>query len=195
MTNADQDRQLTPLDTPPSSPPHQSPQPGFWIRELPFTLLLILTLGGVAYVSFSRQPISVYWDILAPLIGLLCIWYGWPHAHDGAARLRLVGTQLLHWIAFLLVMNTLFLTDVQSVLTAPSTGLAIFTLLALGTFTAGLHVLSWQVCLLGLIMALCIPAIAWVEKSALLLLLLATLVLVIGAAIWWHWRARGRRIA
>jgi hypothetical protein len=34
-------------------------------------------------------------------------------------------------------------------------------LLALGT-TAGVHILSWQVCLLGLIMAFGIPAIAWI---------------------------------
>lgn len=181
---------------PPPNSAHRTPRFGFWIRELPFTLLLILTLGGVGYVSFSKQPIFIYWDILAPLIGLLCIWYGWPHAHDGAARLRLVITQVLHWFAFLLVMNILFLTSVQSVLTAPSTGLAIYTLLALGTFSGGLHVFSWQVCLLGLIMAVTIPAVAWVEKSALLLMLLvAALAVAIGAAFWWHWRTRGRRIA
>jgi hypothetical protein len=94
-------------------------------------------------------------------------------------------------MAFLLVMNTVFLTSVQKVLNAPSTGLAIFTLLALGTFTAGLHILSWQVCVLGLIMAVSIPAIAWIENSALLLLVLAVLVLGIAATIWW--RATGRR--
>jgi len=90
-------------------------------------------------------------------------------------------------------MNTVFLTSVQNVLNAPATGLAIFTLLALGTFTAGLHVLSWQVCLLGLIMAASIPAIAWIENSALLLFLIfAVLVLGIAAPIWW--RATGRRL-
>jgi len=47
-------------------------------------------------------------------------------------------------------------------------------------------VLSWQVCLLGLIMALGIPAIAWVENSALIGLLIAGVVLGIGVVIWWH---------
>jgi hypothetical protein len=191
MMNADRDRQAVPSGVPPLSSLHQSLRLSFWIRELPFTLVLILTIGGVAYVSFSKRPIFIYWDILAPMIGLVCVWYGWPHAHDRAERLRLVGTQLLHWIAFLLVMNTVFLTSVQKVLNAPSTGLAIFTLLALGTFTAGLHILSWQVCVLGLIMALSIPAIAWIENSALLLLVFAVLVLGSAAAIWW--RATRRR--
>ena len=190
MTNADRSPQAAQSGASPLNSFHQSLRVNFWIRELPFTLVLILTIGGVAYVSFSKQPIFIYWDILAPIIGLVCVWYGWPHAHDRTERLRLVVTQLLHWIAFLLVMNTVFLASVQKVLNAPSTGLAIFTLLALGTFTAGLHILSWQVCLLGLIMALSIPAIAWIENSAFLLLILVALVLGIAAAIWWHATSR-----
>ena len=51
-------------------------------------------------------------------------------------------------------MNILLLSSVQRIFTAQTTALAIFTLLALGTFTAGVQVLSWQVCLLGVIMAL-----------------------------------------
>jgi hypothetical protein len=185
MTNTDRNGQDASSNLSPLNSWHHSRQVSFWIRELPFTLVLILTIGGVAYVSFSKRPIFIYWDILAPIIGLVCVWYGWPHAHDRTERLRLVVTQLLHWIAFLLVMNTVFLTSVQNVLNAPATGLAIFTLLALGTFTAGLHILSWQVCVLGLIMAVSIPAIAWIENSALLLLVLAVLVLGAVAAIWW----------
>lgn len=177
---------------PPAHPTHHGLHASFWIRELPFSIVLLLTIGGVGYTSFSKHPILIYWEILAPIIGLVCVWYGWPRANDNAARLRLIGSQVLHWLAFLLVMNMVFLASVQRVFNAPSTGLAIFTLLALGTFTAGVHILSWQVCLLGLIMAFGIPAIAWIENSALLFLLLAAVVLGIGAAIWWHWRERRR---
>ena len=101
-------------------------------------------------------------------------------------------TQALHWFAFLLVMNLMLLASVQRIFTAQATGLAIFTLLALGTFTAGVHVLSWQVCLLGLIMALGIPAIAWIENSALLVVLIAAAVVAVGAVLWWYWH-QGRR--
>ena len=162
----------------------------FWMRELPFALVLILTTIGVAYMSFSKKPITGYWEILAPVIGLVCIGYGWQGANDNAARLRLVVTQAMHWFAFLLVMNMVLLSSVQKIFAAGSTGLAIFTLLALGTFTAGVHVLSWQVCLLGLIMALGIPAIAWIENSALIVVLLAAVVLGIAAVFWWRWRER-----
>ncbi len=170
---------------------HASPRLSFWIRELPFTVVLILTIAGVAYTSFSKKPIVGYWEILAPIIGLVCIGAGWQEAGDKTARLRLVVTQALHWFAFILVMNMLLLTGVQRTFTATATALAIFTLLALGTFTAGVQVLSWQVCLLGLIMALGIPAIAWIENSALLFVLIAGAVIGLGAVLWWHWRQRG----
>jgi hypothetical protein len=158
----------------------------FWIRELPFALVLILTTIGVAYMSFSKKPITGYWEILAPLIALTCVGAGWENADDSSKRLRLIGTQALHWIAFIIVMNMMLLDSVQREFNSPATALAIFTLLALGTFTAGVHVLSWQVCLLGLIMALGIPAIAWIENSALLLVLVAGVVIGIVAVFWWR---------
>ena len=168
-----------------SSGPHRT---SLWIRELPFTLVLILTIAGVAYTSFSKQPLIGYWEILAPIIGLVCVATGWQSANDKAGRLRLIATQALHWLAFLVVMNLLLLPSVQRVFSASATGLAVFTLLTLGTFTAGVHVFSWQVCLLGLIMALGIPAIAWIENSALILVLFAAGVLGIVAVFWWQWR-------
>ncbi|MGB6535002.1 MAG: hypothetical protein WBF58_03465 [Xanthobacteraceae bacterium] len=160
----------------------------FWIRELPFSVVLVLTLLGVAYISFSKKPITGYWEILAPLIALVCVGAGWHNAPDTRARLWLIGKQVLHWLAFLVVMNIVLLSSVQRVFSATATGLTIFTLLALGTFTAGVNVLSWQVCLLGIIMALGIPAIAWVENSALIFLLLAGVIIGIGAVVWWHFR-------
>jgi hypothetical protein len=165
----------------------------FWIRELPFTLVLILTVAGVAYTSFSKAPIVGYWEILTPIIALVCVGAGWQEAGDRSGRLRLIATQALHWIAFLLVMNLMLLSSVQRVFTAQTTALAIFTLLALGTFTAGVHVLSWQVCLLGVIMALGIPAIAWIENSALLVVLIVAAVAALAAVFWWHWHQGGRR--
>jgi hypothetical protein len=166
----------------------------FWIRELPFSAVLILTLLGVAYISFSKKPITGYWEILAPLIALTCIGSGWHAAPDTRARLWLIAKQVLHWLAFLFVMNIVMLSSVQRIFSASATGLTIFTLLALGTFTAGVQVLSWQVCLLGLIMALGIPAIAWVENSALIFVLLAGVIIGIGAVIWWHFHEwRGHR--
>jgi hypothetical protein len=73
---------------------------------------------------------------------------------------------------------------------ADATSLAILTLLALGTFTAGVHILSWQICLLGVVMAVGVPASAWLERSALLLGVGALALLGIGLASWLYVRRR-----
>jgi hypothetical protein len=159
----------------------------FWLRELPFSLVLIATVLGVAYTSVSSKPIVLYWEALAPAIGLVCIVSSWNAAPDRAARMRLVGTQTAHWVSFLIVMNLLLLPTVQKLFNANATGLAVFTLLTLGTFTAGIHALSWQVCLLGVVMAVGIPAIAWIENTALIALVLLAGVLSLASVVWWHW--------
>jgi hypothetical protein len=177
-------------DDPAAASVHPLRQSGFWLEELPFSIVLVLMMAGVAYTSFSRQPILAYWEILAPVIGLLCISAGWRNATASGTRTRLIVTQVLHWIAFLLVMNIMLLPSVQVPFSAAATGLAVFTLLALGTFTAGISILSWHVGLLGLIMALCIPAIAWIENSALIIVLVIVTAAVIAAVIWWYWHRR-----
>lgn len=164
--------------------------PSFWIRDLPFVLVLVLTVVGVAYTSFSNQPIILYWELLAPAIGIVCVAAGWHRTTDSASKWRLIATQGLHWLAFLLLMNLLLLPNVQRLFNAGSIGLAIFVLLTLGTFTAGVHVLSWHVCFLGLIMAISIPAIAFIQTSALIVAVIGAAILTVGAIIWWHWRAK-----
>ena len=67
------------------------PHVSFWIRELPFSLVLILTLLGVAYTSLLKQPIMGYWELLAPVIGLVCVGSGWSSANDKNARIQLIG--------------------------------------------------------------------------------------------------------
>jgi hypothetical protein len=168
---------------------HKLWHPGFWLRELPFSLVLVLTLIGVAYTSFSKQPITVFWELLAPLIALVSIATGWKNATDSQSRTQLIGTQALHWLAFLVVMNLMLLPTVQRDFSAQATGLAIFTLMALGTFTSGIHVLSWQVCVLGLIMALGIPAIAWIQNAALISVLAIGVVVAIAVVLWLHFRS------
>jgi hypothetical protein len=173
---------------------HKLLHPGFWLKELPFSLVLILTLIGVAYTSFSKQPITVFWELLAPLIALVSIATGWQNTTDRQSRFQLIGTQVLHWLAFLVVMNLMLLPSVQRDFSSQATGLAIFTLMALGTFTSGIHVFSWQVCLLGLVMALGIPAIAWIQNAALLSLLAVGVVLAIAIVVWLHFRSTAAKV-
>jgi hypothetical protein len=49
----------------------------FWLRELPYIVVLVLTILGVAYTSVSHQPLIGYWEFLAVATGLVCVTTGW----------------------------------------------------------------------------------------------------------------------
>ena len=112
----------------------------FLLREWPYLLMLLLALFGVAYTSIARQPMTAYWMVLAPFIGMMCVIVRWPEVHGRDMHLRLVATQALHWLAVVLAMELLFVADVRRMMNADAMALSLLTLLALGTFTAGVHV-------------------------------------------------------
>jgi len=156
-----------------------------WLRELPYGIVLVLTLLGVAYTSITKRPTIGYWEFLAPVTAALCIWSGWRRAHAKEARLRLLWTQAAHWLAFFVAMNLLLLPRVQDMLNADATALSILLLLALGTFVAGIHIPAWEICILGFVMALFVPAIAWIDEAALIVLLGAIVLVGVATAFWW----------
>ena len=165
------------------------PGPGFWIKELPYLVILALTLGGAAYTSVAHRQFA-YWDFLALFIAVVCVASGWPHAHDAQARWRLIWTQALHWGAFLVAMNLVLLPSVQAIANSDYTSLTILLLLALGTFVAGVHTSSWRMGANGVIMALAVPAIAWLDRSALLVTLIAVAIIGLAAMVFWWRRER-----
>src|SRR5262249_2296600 len=102
MSNIEPGPHPTPSSLPPAGP--RAPRGmSFWLKELPFGLVLLLTACGVAYTSFTKEPIVGFWEVMAPLIALVCIAAGWPSATDRGARFMLIGTQVLHWLAFIVV--------------------------------------------------------------------------------------------
>ena len=159
-------------------------------REWPYLLLVALALFGIAYTTISRKPMSLYWIAFAPLMGVICVVTRWQGVHDRDERLRLVWTQTLHWTAVLLAMHLMFVADVASMINTDAGALAVLTLLALGTFTAGVHIGSWRICLVGLIFGIGVPGIALLEQSALFLLLLALVLIAIAAPLFWRARQR-----
>ncbi len=163
----------------------------FLAREWPYLLVLILALLGVAYTSFARTPITTYWVVLAPFIGLICVVTRWRDAESREQRVRLIWTQVLHWGAVLLAMRLMFVADVSRMMNADASALAALTVLALGTFTAGIHIASWRIALVGVVLALGVPAIAWLEQSALLLLLVAVVLVALIAPFFLHGKRAG----
>jgi hypothetical protein len=161
----------------------------FWRREWPYATMLVLALGGIAITNLSPMPTATHWQILTVLFGLISIATEWGRLADRRQRWRLVWTQVLHWGTLLLAMRVLLLSNVDKVLSTNAVGLEVLGLLALGTILAGIHAAAWEIGIVGIVLGLAVPAIAWLEQAALLLLL-ATLVGIglIAAFVWYRYR-------
>jgi len=162
------------------------------LRDLPYAAMLALALGGIVLTSFRSSTTYYYWMALAPIYALIVVISGWGRLETGAERMRLVVTQALHWLAFLGAMWLMFLPEVRGVVNDNATSLTLLILLALGTFVAGVHAAVWRICAVGVFLALSVPAVAWIQESAMLLLVGALLVIAVGGAFWWMWRRESR---
>jgi len=180
---------MTELDEPSSHniDDHSASKISLIRRQLPFLAILALAIGGVAYTNISQRPLVGYWEFLAIVIGLVCVVTEWSELEDKQARFRLMWTQALHWLAVLVTMNIMLFSGVQQLLPTLATSLVLLILLALGTFLAGVSLLSLQICFLGLALALTVPAISWVKQSALFLILAALFSIGLVMAFWSYW--------
>nr|WP_245286007.1 hypothetical protein [Bradyrhizobium sp. WSM1253] len=155
-------------------------------------MALVLAIAGVAYTNVSHQPLVGYWEFLALAICIVCVVTKWPETQGKEARLRLIWTQALHWVAVLVTMNIILVSGVQQLLPTPATGLVLLTLLALGTFLAGVNLLSLQISFLGLAMGIAVPAISWLKQSVFFFLLGAVLLIGLGITFWFRQDSRPR---
>ena len=156
----------------------------FLWQQLPYIVALLLAIAGVAYTNVSHQPLTGYWEFLALAIGVVCVVTKWPETEGRESQIRLVWTQALHWIAVLVTMNIMLVSGVQQMLPTPATGLVLLTLLALGTFLAGVSLMSLQIAFLGLAMGAAVPAISWLKQSILFFLLGAVLLIGLAISFW-----------
>ncbi|MBX9701492.1 MAG: hypothetical protein K2X74_18805 [Acetobacteraceae bacterium] len=187
---------------PAATAPARSGLAAFLRREWVHVAMVLGALFGIAWTGTAGTapggtgtgPRVVWvWLVLGPLYCLACIAAGWPRVEGWPGRRRLIATQVLHWAAFLLAMWVLLLPGVRVMLNDDALGLALLLLLAMGTFVAGVHAWSLGICVTGALLGLAIPAIAWLDRMAVLLLVLAVLGAIGAGALWW-WR-RGRGVA
>ncbi len=112
------------------------------LRNLPFVAALALAIFGVAYSNFSGHPINGYWEFLAIAIGIVCVVTAWPNAPDRRTRFTLLWTQAAHWVAILVAMNLVLLQGFQQLMPVQAVGLVLMLLLGVGTFLAGINLMS-----------------------------------------------------
>lgn len=117
-------------------------------------------------------------DRARPVFAALSVFVQHRNGNRRGIDWDVVKNEFLHWGAVLVAMLLVFIGDVRQIMNADASALMILTILALGTFTAGLHG-AWRMCLIGGALALGVPLIAWIDEATLLLLLLAGVLIAI----------------
>jgi hypothetical protein len=150
------------------------------LHDLPYITMLVLALIGVIFrLSF------IYWIVLIPLYAIISVAMGWRHSVLREDRLELVYQLVFTWAALLLAIYLLFDGGVSGVLNANATSLSMLTLLALGTFIAGVQAKEWRMSVVGCLLFLAVPGLGWLDQSPLLLAAATVVVIVIGGLVWW----------
>jgi hypothetical protein len=152
----------------------------WFLHDIFYIAMLALALVGVIF----RLPVS-YWVILIPVFGAITIAEGWSHFADKAERLGLVFRVGLNWCAMLLAIYLLSNSGVSGVMNANATSLSMMTLLALGTFVAGVQARVWQICAVGSVLFLAVPGLGWLDQSPLLITAATALIVALGGLAWW----------
>ena len=96
----------------------------------------------MAYSNFSGHPINGYWEFLAIAMGLLCIFVRWPNTPDRNTRHPLILNQVAHSVAVIVAINLVLLQGFQQMMPVQAAGLVLMLLLGLGTFLAGISLMS-----------------------------------------------------
>jgi len=152
----------------------------WFLNDILFIAMLLLALAGVIF----RLPVT-YWIILTPVFGVISIAEGWSHFITRSERLGLAYRVASIWCALLLAIFLLYNSGVQGVMNANATSLAMMTLLALGTFVAGVQARVWQICAVGGLLFLAVPGVGWLDQSPLLLADATLLIIALGGLVWW----------
>lgn len=164
----------------------RSPLMQNWLwRELPYVALIVLSLIGIAWTSLTGTASKGCWIVLTPIACLICITAGWHTCPTGVDKTRLITTQAMQWVGVWIAMYLMLLGDTRGMLNNNAIALTLLTLVALGVFVSGIYTRVWQLCVVGAFLAIAVPAVAWVEQGALLLLGIAVVLIGLGFANWW----------
>jgi hypothetical protein len=152
---------------------------GWLLRESPHIAMLALAIIGVSF------PVPVtYWLVITPVFAVISIASGWRHFGTAQDHVRMVALQFLSWSALVLAIYALYNDGSEGVLNSNALSLAMITILALGTFLAGLHAHSWRTCVVGIILFVAVPMLGWMDQWSILLLIASVAIVGIAAGTW-----------
>jgi hypothetical protein len=151
-------------------------------------VMFLLAFIGIAASDVSGTGSQIYWSLLAIVFGLICLALDWVHEPRGTAWWKAALKTALHWLGVLVAIELVYIFIDAGRLTNADTGLLNGTILALGTFTSGVHT-NWRLVLIGTALGLGTAAVAYIEQYLWILFALSLLALGIIIAVT---RMRGR---
>ncbi len=162
---------------------------GFLRRDWPYIAMLIAAVLGVAFASVAPDATTYFWEVLVPFFAAVCVWTRLHDAQHQAVLGRLIRIEALHWGAVFFAMRVVTMSDVNHMMNADAAALLVLTILALGTFTAGAQIGAWRICVVGAVLGLGVPFVAWLDRATLLITLIALVVGSIVAFVYAHHKA------
>lgn len=163
--------------------------------DLPYIVMLSMAVFGIGLVTFTGEPSGFYWELLTPVYCGICIYVGWRNAPTREERFKLIWTQILHWAAFLAAMWLIYSPAMRSLVDVNATGLNLMVLLALATFVAGVHAEAWQICIVGLILAMFVPAVAMIQRTSLFVIVALVGIVFIFISLYATTHSERRRVS
>lgn len=150
-------------------------------------VMLLLAFIGVA-ASDVTQTSQLYWSGIAIVFCVLCVALDFIHEPPGTAWAGPTLRTTLHWLGVLAALELVFIFIGAGRLTNADTGLFNGVVLALGTYTCGVHA-NWRLMVIGVALGLGTAVVAYVEQYLWILLILALLALA-GIFFFTRWRYR-----
>ena len=155
-----------------------------YLEEYIFIGLIMLSLVGVFISDFSPIITFWFWLTMIPVFGATAILSAWSHGLESNVSVtRLVLSQIVHWGGAVIALVTTYSLWATGRFTDEHTGYIILLLLALTTFTAGLHV-GWRFYVAGIFLFIGGIITTHVKEYIWILLLVLMVPLAIFGIVW-----------
>jgi len=167
------------------------------VVHLAYLSLYLLAVLLIALTDHDPVGAKIKWELFIPLIGLVSALGGWSQ-HAGTttkSRVYFVIRLILHWSALVLVVNLLFMQDVQQFLDAEKDGFVIIYLVGLTSILAGIH-LDFKMAVFGFFLIFSGIVIAFLDDNALLISLSIAAAMIVAVTTFLlikYWR-RGKGV-
>jgi hypothetical protein len=140
-------------------------------------ILILLALLGIALTTTSNSAAPPYWISLVPIFGVLCVATAWSRTRNATGLGREeIGRQILHWLGVAVAIGLDFLIRNTGEETGQAAGLNAMLLLALGCYSAGIH-LEWHFIIVGLLLSVAMIIVAKAEQYIWLIFVVGILAL------------------